>query len=138
MSISNDATALLQSILADLRADSGTVHAIGANGALHLCCAIGIPEQVLAIVAVVPIGKGMAGLAAERKCAVNSCNIQHDATGDVRPGARATGLAGSVAVPVLAPDGRVLGVVGVATRAERTFTAEDERTIAARAQAFFA
>jgi hypothetical protein len=29
-------------------------------------------------------------------------------------------------------------VVGVATRAERTFTPDDERTIAARAGAFFA
>ncbi|MFZ4748902.1 MAG: GAF domain-containing protein [Phycisphaerales bacterium] len=129
--------ALLQSLLADLRADSGTLHAIGADGALHLRCAIGIPEPVLAIVAVVPVGKGMAGLAAERRCAVNSCNIQQDTTGDVRPGARATGLAGSVAVPVLAADGRVLGVVGVATRAERTFTADDESAIASRSAAFF-
>ena len=130
-------TALLQSLLTDLRADSGTLHGIGSDGALHLRCAIGIPEPVLAIVQVVPIGKGMAGLAAERKCAVNSCNIQRDATGDVRPGARATGLAGSVAVPVLAADGRVLGVLGVATRAERTFTADDERAIASRGLAFF-
>jgi signal transduction protein with GAF and PtsI domain len=130
--------ATLQSILAELKADSGTVHAIGADGALHLRAAIGIPEPVLAIVKVVPVGKGMAGLAAERKCAVNSCNIQQDASGDVRPGARATGLAGSVAVPILADDGRVLGVVGVATRAERTFTAADERTIAERGRALFA
>jgi signal transduction protein with GAF and PtsI domain len=84
------------------------------------------------------MGKGMAGLAAERKCAVNSCNIQQDTTGDVRPGARATGLAGSVAVPILAADGSVLGVVGVATRAERTFTPDEERAIAVRGGAFFA
>ena len=129
--------ATLQSILAELKADSGTVHATGPDGSLHLRAAIGIPEPVLAIVKLVPVGKGMAGLAAERKCAVNSCNIQQDTTGDVRPGARATGLAGSVAVPVLSADGRVLGVVGVATRAERTFTAEDERTIAVRGRAFF-
>ncbi|MEY2713745.1 MAG: hypothetical protein RIT24_88 [Planctomycetota bacterium] len=130
-------TALLQSLLTDLRADSGTLHVTGADGALHLRCAIGIPEPVLAIVQIVPVGKGMAGLAAQRGCAVNSCNIQQDTSGDVRPGARATGLAGSVAVPILAPDGRVLGVVGVATRAERTFTADDERTIASRGLAFF-
>ncbi len=129
--------AMLESILRELNADSGTVHASGADGALHLRAAIGIPEPVLQIVKIVPVGKGMAGLAAERKCAVNSCNIQQDTSGDVRPGARATGLAGSVAVPVLAADGRVLGVVGVATRAERTFTVEDERRIAARASAFF-
>lgn len=129
--------AILQSILAELNADSGTVHASGADGTLALRAAIGIPEPVLQIVKIVPVGKGMAGLAAERKCAVNSCNIQQDTSGDVRPGARATGLAGSVAVPVLAADGRVLGVVGVATRAERTFTVEDERRIAALASAFF-
>jgi signal transduction protein with GAF and PtsI domain len=129
--------ATLQSILAELKADSGTVHATGPDGALHLRAAVGIPEPVLAIVKLVPVGKGMAGLAAERKCAVNSCNIQQDSTGDVRPGARATGLAGSVAVPVLSADGRVLGVVGVATRAERTFTAEDEQTVAIRSRAFF-
>jgi hypothetical protein len=39
---------------------------------------------------------------------------------------------------VLSADGSVLGVVGVATRAERTFTADDERAIAARAAGFFA
>ena len=128
---------LLAAILRELSADSGTVHVIGEDGALHLRVAIGIPEPVLAIVRFVPIGKGMAGLAAERKCAVNSCNLQQDTSGDVRPGARATGLAGSVAVPVLAPDGRVLGVVGVATRAERTFTADEERTVALHGAAFF-
>jgi signal transduction protein with GAF and PtsI domain len=128
---------LLAAILRELSADSGTVHVIGEDGALHLRVAIGIPEPVLAIVRFVPIGKGMAGLAAERRCAVNSCNLQQDTSGDVRPGARATGLAGSVAVPVLAPDDRVLGVVGVATRAERTFTADEERTVALHGQRFF-
>jgi signal transduction protein with GAF and PtsI domain len=138
MSFSAADLSTLESILRDLNAESGTVHATGADGTLHLRAAIGIPEPVLAIVKVVPVGKGMAGLAAERKCAVNSCNIQEDTSGDVRPGARATGLAGSVAVPVLADDGRVLGVVGVATRAERTFTTDDEASIAARSRAFFA
>lgn len=128
---------LLAAILRELSADSGTVHVIGEDGALHLRAAIGIPEPVLAIVRFVPIGKGMAGLAAERRGAVNSCNLQQDTSGDVRPGARATGLAGSVAVPVLAPDGRVLGVIGVATRAERTFTADEERTVALHGQRFF-
>ncbi|MEY3027629.1 MAG: hypothetical protein RLZZ238_2526 [Planctomycetota bacterium] len=138
MQFSGSDLAILQSILTDLRADSGTLHATGTDGALHLRCAIGIPQPVLDIVKFVPIGKGMAGLAAERKCAVNSCNIQQDTTGDVRPGARATGLAGSVAVPVLSDDGRVLGVVGIATRTERTFTTDEEREIAARGREFFA
>jgi signal transduction protein with GAF and PtsI domain len=130
--------ATLESILRDLRAESGTLHALGADGALHLRAAVGIPGPVLAIVATVPIGKGMAGLAAERKCPVNSCNIQQDSSGDVRPGARATGLAGSVCVPVLSESGALLGTLGVATRAERTFTADEESLLMARGRAFFA
>lgn len=129
---------LLSAILSDFRAESATLHALAADGALHLRAAIGIPEPVLAIVATVPVGKGMAGLAAERRCPVNSCNIQQDSSGDVRPGARATGLAGSVCVPVLGPDGALLGTLGVATRAERTFTPDEEQTLMARGRAFFA
>jgi GAF domain-containing protein len=42
----------------------------------------------------------------------------------VRPGARATGLAGSIVVPIF--DGEtVVGALGVANRSERTFT-DDE------------
>ncbi|MFM7051751.1 MAG: GAF domain-containing protein [Planctomycetota bacterium] len=129
---------ILSAILADLRAESGTLHALGADGALHLRCAIGIPAPVVDIVRIVPVGKGMAGLAAERRTPVNSCNIQQDSSGDVRPGARATGLAGSVCVPILSPAGALLGTLGVATRAERTFTADEERALMQRGLAFFA
>jgi hypothetical protein len=38
---------------------------------------------------------------------------------------------------VLDDAGRVLGVVGVATRGERTFTADEERVIAARGRDIF-
>jgi signal transduction protein with GAF and PtsI domain len=135
---SADDLARLEDIIASVRAESGTLHALGADGALHLRAAIGIPGPVLAIVAVVPIGKGMAGLAAERRTPVNSCNIQQDASGDVRPGARATGLAGSVCVPILDASGALLGTLGVATRAERTFTEGEERALMQRGHSFFA
>jgi L-methionine (R)-S-oxide reductase len=103
----------LAAILKQFAADSGTVHLMGSDGQLYLVAAIGIPT--------IPVGKGMAGLAAERKEPVNSCNIQSDTTGDVRPGAKATGLQGSVAIPMLV-EGRVMGVLGVANHTERTFT----------------
>lgn len=131
-------THVLEAILREFSAESGTLHEIKADGALHLRAAIGIPAPVLDVVKFVPIGKGMAGLAAQRKCAVNSCNIQQDTTGDVRPGARATGLAGSVCVPIVTSDGRVLGTLGVATRAERTFTEAEESALMERGHAFFA
>jgi len=118
------ASALVR-ILAHFRADSGTIHLMGPDGALHLQTATaGIPPAVIEKVRVVPVGKGMAGLAAERRQPVHICNIQTDTSGDVRPGAKATGMEGAIAVPMLS-GGEVAGVLGVANRAERTFTPDE-------------
>ena len=112
-----------------MNADSGTIHILGNDGVLHLKAASdGIPQIVLDTIKDVPVGKGMAGLAVERKLPVNACNIQTDATGDVRPGARATGLQGSVVVPMLRGD-EAVGALGVATRHERTFTDAEEKLL---------
>ena len=115
----NDA---LARILTEFAADSGTIHLLGDDGVLHLRAAsAGIPQVVLDTIKDVPVGKGMAGLAVERRQPVNACNIQTDASGDVRPGARATGLQGSIVVPMLRGDAAI-GALGVANRGERTFT----------------
>lgn len=117
--------AALARILTAFDADSGTIHLLGGDGLLHLeAASAGIPPAVLETVRRVPVGKGMAGLAVERGAPVNSCNIQTDATGDVRPGARATGLQGSIVVPMLF-EGRAVGAVGIANHRERTFTDEE-------------
>jgi L-methionine (R)-S-oxide reductase len=117
---------LLASILSELDADSGTIHLLGDDGVLHLKAAsASIPQFVIETVKEVPVGKGMAGLAVQRKQPVNACNIQTDTSGDVRPGARATGLQGSVVVPILRGDAAI-GALGVATRRERTFTTAEE------------
>ena len=119
---------LLGRILTKFRADSGTIHTLGDDGVLHLKAAsAGIPQVVLDTIKDVPVGKGMAGLAVERRQPVNACNIQTDASGDVRPGARATGLQGSIVVPMLRGDTAV-GALGVANRQERTFT-DDETAL---------
>ena len=115
----------LAAIIALMKADSGTIHVIGSDGQLHLRAAsAGIPPPVLNIIRVVPVGKGMAGLAAERREPVTICNIQTDTSGDVRAGARATGLEGAIALPMLSGE-LVAGVLGVANREERAFTAEE-------------
>ena len=122
----NDA---LDRILEEMSADSGTIHVLGDDGVLHLKAAsAGIPQVVLDTIKDVPVGKGMAGLAVERKQPVNACNIQTDATGDVRPGARATGLQGSVVVPLMRGEDAV-GALGVANRRERTFTDAEEKRL---------
>src|SRR5262245_56938822 len=115
----------LERIISHFAADSGTIHVLGSAWLLHLKAASrGIPEIVLRTIAVVPVGKGMAGLAVERRRPVDACYIQTDTTGDVRPGALATGLQGSIVVPLMNADDAV-GALGIANRTERTFTDEE-------------
>ncbi len=126
-----DLAAALNATVAHFNADSGTIHLIGDDGALHLRAATaGIPQFVLDTVRVVPVGKGMAGLAAERAQPVTACNIQTDTSGDVRPGAKLTGLEGAIVVPMIV-DGKVRGSLGIANRSERTFTGEEQRALLA-------
>lgn len=112
----------LARIVHELGADSGTIHFLGDDGLLHLAAASpGMPSAVLAVIRAIPVGKGMAGLAVERREPVSACSIQNDTSGDVRPGARATSMAGAIVVPIFRDDD-VVGALGVANRSERTFT----------------
>lgn len=120
---------ILEATVEAFQADSGTVHLLGEDGVLHLVASKSIPEPVLQLVARVPVGKGMAGLAVERKQPVTACNIQTDTSGDVRPGARATGMEGAIVVPILRND-QAVGSFGIANRGERTFTSEEVALLA--------
>jgi hypothetical protein len=91
---------------------AGTVHVREAGGDLELGAALNIPEKVQEIVRTIPIGKGMAGLAWQRNAPVSTCNIQSDASGSVRPGARAIDAQAGVAIPVRNDRGAVRAVVG--------------------------
>ncbi|NOT30307.1 MAG: GAF domain-containing protein, partial [Planctomycetes bacterium] len=103
--------AALALTLAHFRAESGTIHSL-AGAQLHLRAhSPGMPAPVLALIRLIPVGKGMAGLAVERRAPVTACNLQTDTSGDVRPGARATGLAGSLVVPLLR-DAQPVGALG--------------------------
>jgi len=111
-----------------LNAESGTIHLMGDDGVMHLTVSNGIPEVVLDIVRIIPVGKGMAGLAVERKQPVSVCNLQTDGSGDAKPGARKTGMEGAIVVPVMRGD-EAVGALGVANRAERTFTESEIETL---------
>lgn len=128
----------LAAVVQRFGADSGTVHFLGADGLLHLAAATpGLPEAVLQTIATIPVGKGMAGLAVERGAPVDACNIQTDQSGDVRPGARATGLSGALVVPIFR-DGRAVGALGIGNRAERIFTSDETQALGAAAQEMLA
>ena len=112
---------VMAAIVARLKADSGTIHLIGGDGQLHLQVATpGLPPVVLNTIQTIPIGKGMAGLAAQRREPVDACNIQTDTSGDVRPGAKATALSGALVVPIFRGEALV-GTLGVGNRSERVF-----------------
>src|SRR5688500_207140 len=124
--------AALALVQEELGAQMGTLHRLGEDAHLYLVAASpGIPEPVLAASRRIPLGKGIAGEAAASAKPVSLVNLQNDTSGVARPGAKATGLGGSLCVPVL--DGvRVVGTLGVGWIGERAITdAETERLVAA-------
>ena len=122
----------LQDFLTKHEGAAGTIH-LFENGGLRLASAINIPPQVQQIVAWVPRGKGMAGLALERKEPVQTCNLKEDNSGDVRPGAKAVNARAAVAIPVSDGAVDVRAVVGIAFSHDHAFTTAelDDLTAAA-------
>lgn len=103
---------------------SGTVH-LFEDGGLRLAAAVNIPEKVQQIVAWVPWGKGMAGLALERGVPIQTCNLKEDESGAVKPGAKAVDAKAAVAIPVKDQTSAVRAVVGIAFPDERQFSDSD-------------
>jgi hypothetical protein len=95
------------------------------NDGLRLAASVNIPPPVQQIVAWVPNGKGMAGLALQRCEPVQTCNLQEDKSGNVKPGAKAVNAQAAVAIPVQNDEGYVRAVVGIAFQDEREFTSAD-------------
>src|SRR5207247_1211328 len=95
---------------------------------LHLKAYQGIPEFLLPKMTIIPIGKGMAGVAAERKQPVQICNLQTDESGLVRPSAKETKVEGSITVPLML-NGRLHGTLGIAKPIPYEFTPEEEETL---------
>jgi len=117
--------------LAEFKCPVGTIHMLDSKTQmLHLILRKGIPDAILDRVRVIPVGKGMAGLAAERRECVEVCNLQTDTSGDAKPGAKMTGMEGSIAVPMLV-DGKVRGVLGVAKPTAYTFTDAEKQSLLA-------
>ena len=103
----------------------GTVHMLDdGDGMLHLKAQRGLPPPVLDKVQVIPVGKGMAGIAAERKEPVQVCNLQTDDSGVARPGAKMTQMEGSLAAPML-QKGAVRGVLGIAKPSAYDFSSDE-------------
>ena len=92
---------------------AGTIHRLVEGGFLTLVAHKNLPPPIVQIIQLVPVGKGIAGLAAERREPVSICNLQTDTSGQARPAAVTTGMEGSIAVPMLV-GGELRGVFGIA------------------------
>jgi L-methionine (R)-S-oxide reductase len=123
--------ALLDRVLGHFACQVGTIHEMDApRRVLRLRAQRGLPDAILDRVRAIPLGKGMAGIAAERREPVQVCNLQTDASGVARPDARLTRMEGSIAVPMLV-GGVVRGTLGVAKPTPHAFTAEESALLLA-------
>ena len=116
--MTTETDAWLSNLLTHLGAVAGTVHVRDGDG-LRLMSAVNIPEVVRKTVEFVPKGKGMAGVALGTGRPVQTCNLKDDASGNVRPGAKAVNARAAVAMPVRDGGGHIVAVVGVAFNDER-------------------
>ncbi|MEH2425769.1 MAG: GAF domain-containing protein [Nostoc sp.] len=120
---------LLTEILAAFDCSTGTIHTLEQDSQLlHLKAYQGIPEFLLPKMTVIPIGKGMAGVAAERKRPVQICNLQTDESGVARPSAKETKVEGSITVPLML-NGQLHGTLGIAKSVPYEFTPKEEEIL---------
>lgn len=121
-------------VAAAFKAETATLHAVDpatdpAMPDLALVAQRGLPEAVLEKVQRIPYGRGMAGICAVRKAPVTVCNLQTDETGVVRPGARETGVAGAIVIPVLGDGDRLLGTLGIGMHAEHVYSDDEQHVL---------
>ncbi len=116
---------------ADFGCVTGTLHRLDpADKHLKLVAQLGIPAQLMPVIQSIPVGKGIAGVAAETRAPVELCNLQTDTSGVAKDGAKQTQVQGSLAVPVLDGD-RLCGTLGIGKRESYNFTEEEKQSLLA-------
>ena len=120
---------VLRETLRHFRSESGTIHVLDADKQLlHLAAQIGLPPQLLDVVKTIPVGKGIAGQVAAQNKPVSICNLQTDSSGVAKPGAKQTGLGGSVCVPIRDGD-KLTGTFGIGTVRPYEYSADETREL---------
>lgn len=122
---SGDYQTILAEILSHFDCETGTLHRLDpSTGMLELVAQLGIPAMLLDKINTIPVGKGIAGAAAQQKAPVQMCNLQNDQSGIARPDAKKTQVAGSLAVPIL-KDGALCGTLGIGKQVPYDFGPEE-------------
>jgi L-methionine (R)-S-oxide reductase len=119
----------LRAALEHFHSETGTIHWLDAEKqSLHLAAQVGLPPQMLAVVKTIPVGKGIAGQVIAQDRAVTICNLQADASGVARPGAKQTGVGGALCVPIRCHD-KIVGTIGIGTTRPYEYTPEETRLL---------
>ena len=114
MYVPNDETQKwLETFVLDHAGVAGSVH-VEQDGDLRLTAAKSLPPPVIAAVAHVSRGKGMAGIAQTSRQPTQTCNLQTDDSGRIKPGAKAVSAQAAIALPVIDASGALVAIVGIA------------------------
>jgi len=117
---------------------TGTLHRLDTESQiLKLVAQRGLPDMILPMVSNIPVGKGMAGICAERREPVQTCNLQTDNSGVIRPGAKETKMEGAMTVPIL-HKGALLGTLGIAKPIPYDFSSDETAALTAISDAIAA
>jgi signal transduction protein with GAF and PtsI domain len=116
---------ILRDTLAKFNSETGTIHKLHEpTQLLRLVTQVGLPPQLLDVVTIIPVGKGIAGECVQKNRPVTICNLQTDTSGVARPGAKQTGVGGAVCVPIRRGD-QIVGTFGIGTRREYEYSAAE-------------
>jgi L-methionine (R)-S-oxide reductase len=116
---------VLRETLRHFGSETGTIHILDPQKPLlHMFAQIGLPPQLLDVVRIIPVGKGIAGQVAVENKPVTICNLQTDTSGVAKPGAKQTGVGGSLCVPIRA-GGQLTGTLGIGTIRPYQYTARE-------------
>jgi L-methionine (R)-S-oxide reductase len=119
----------LERVIAEFGCQTGTLHRFDPSDRhLKLLAHKGIPEVLMPVIQSIPIGKGIAGAAAQTLQPVEMCNLQTDTSGIAKPDAKKTQVQGSLAVPVLVA-GELRGTLGIGKMTPYEFTEEEKRRL---------
>ena len=120
-----DLEKVLRDTLAKLNSETGTIHRLHApTQLLRLVAQAGLPPQLVDVVTIIPVGKGIAGECVQKNRPVTICNLQTDTSGVAQPGAKQSGVGGAVCVPIRSGD-KIIGTLGIGTKREHEYSAAE-------------
>ena len=120
-----DLEKILRDTLATFNSETGTIHKLHEpTQLLRLLAQVGLPPQLLDMVSIIPVGKGIAGETVQKNRPVTICNLQTDTSGVAQPGAKQTGVGGAVCVPIRNGE-KIVGTLGIGTKREHDYSAAE-------------